>query len=110
MSDPEPINISAAVGPFEAILLDTETTTNKETPERPLEVVELAWMPLAAPGGFRSLYKPTMPCTFGATAVHHILPEELLDKPVPVARLAELTCCRPSSSAAEIIMAASQAI
>lgn len=36
--------------------------------------------------------------------------EELLDKPVPVARLAELTCCRPSSSAAEIIMAASQAI
>lgn len=80
MSDPEPINISAAVGPFEAILLDTETTTNKETPERPLEVVELAWMPLAAPGVFRSLYKPTMPCTFGATAVHHILPEELLDK------------------------------
>ena len=80
MSDPELTNFVAALGPFEAILLDTETTTNKETPERPLEVVELAWMPLAAPGGFRSLYKPTMPCTFGATAVHHILPEDLLDK------------------------------
>ena len=67
---------------YEAIILDTETTTNKETPDRPLEVVELAWMPLATPGeGFRQLYKPTMPCTFGATAVHHILPEELLDQP-----------------------------
>lgn len=80
MSDPEITNFSAALGPFEAILLDTETTTNKETPERPLEVVELAWMPLAAPGGFRSLYKPVMPCTWGATAVHHILPQDLIDK------------------------------
>ena len=83
MSDPEPTNFAAALDPFEAILLDTETTTNKETPERPLEVVELAWFPLgktAATSGFRSLYKPTMPCTFGATAVHHILPEDLLDK------------------------------
>lgn len=72
---------------FEAIILDTETTTNKETPERPLEVVELAWLPLgtaAGGGGFRQLYKPTMPCTFGATAVHHILPEELLDMPPSV--------------------------
>jgi len=66
---------------YEAIFLDTETTTNKDTPERPLEVVELAWMPLNAPGGFRQLYKPTMPCTWGATAVHHILPLELLDQP-----------------------------
>ena len=83
MSDPEPTNFASVLGPFEAILLDTETTTNKETPERPLEVVELAWFPLgktAGTGGFRSLYKPTMPCTFGATAVHHILPEDLLDK------------------------------
>jgi exodeoxyribonuclease X len=69
---------------YEAIVLDTETTTNKETPERPLEVVELAWTPLdqrSSGGGFRQLYKPTMPCTFGATAVHHILPEDLLDMP-----------------------------
>ena len=83
MSDPEMTNFASVLGPFEAILLDTETTTNKETPERPLEVVELAWFPLgktAATSGFRSLYKPTMPCTFGATAVHHILPEDLLDK------------------------------
>lgn len=70
---------------YPAIILDTETTTNKETPERPLEVIELAWQSLAAPNavvqGFRRLYKPTMPATFGATAVHHILPLELLDKP-----------------------------
>lgn len=83
MSDPEPTNFASVLGPFEAIILDTETTTNKETPERPLEVVELAWFPLgktAATSGFRSLYKPSMPCTFGATAVHHLLPEDLLDK------------------------------
>lgn len=81
MSDPQVTPLD--FGPFEAIILDTETTTNKATPERPLEVVELAWLPLgmsSVPGGFRSLYKPTMPCTWGATAVHHILPEELLDK------------------------------
>lgn len=80
MSDPELTNFGAALGPFAAIILDTETTTNKETPERPLEVVELAWLPYEGQGGFCSLYKPTMPCTWGATAVHHILPEELLDK------------------------------
>ena len=81
MSDPEMTNFGAT---FQAIFLDTETTTNKDTPERPLEVVELAWFPLGASpdlNGFRQLYKPTMPCTWGATAVHHILPEELLDKP-----------------------------
>ncbi|MCE5191509.1 MAG: 3'-5' exonuclease [Actinomycetia bacterium] len=69
-----------------AIILDTETTTNKETPERPLEVVELAWMPLREPGGKFFRYKPTMPPTFGATAVHHIL-------------MSELEGCAPSSSA-----------
>lgn len=70
---------------FEAIILDTETTTNKDTPERPLEVVELAWFPLGTTpdlGGFRQLYKPKMPCTFGATAVHHILPEDLAAAPL----------------------------
>ena len=62
---------------YTAIILDTETTTNKETPDRPLEVVELAWMPLGSPGSFCQRYKPDMPCTFGATATHHILPEDL---------------------------------
>lgn len=80
MSDPEMTNFGAALGPFEAIILDTETTTNKDTPERKLEVVELAWMPLNGPGGFRSLYKPDMPCTWGATAVHHLLPSDLEGK------------------------------
>jgi len=62
---------------FRAIILDVETTTNKATPERPLEVVELAWVPLPFEDGFVTRYKPSMPCTFGATAVHHILPEDL---------------------------------
>lgn len=68
---------------YEAVILDTETTTNKETPERPLEVVELAWFALGnlPEKGFRQLYKPTMPCTFGATTVHHILPEDLEGQP-----------------------------
>lgn len=62
-----------------AIILDTETTTNKATPERPLEVIELAWMSIS-PGDdsrFHRRYKPKMPPTFGATAVHHILMSEL---------------------------------
>jgi exodeoxyribonuclease X len=71
---------------MEAIILDTETTTNKATPERPLEVIELAWMELVGinsppQSGFHGCYRPTMPATFGATAVHHILPEDLIDKP-----------------------------
>jgi len=64
---------------LDAIILDTETTTNKDTPERPLEVIELAWLPLtsAETPAFHRRYKPTMPPTFGATAVHHILYSEL---------------------------------
>jgi len=67
---------------LDAIILDTETTTNKDTPERPLEVVELAWRyldPAAAGDCYR--YKPRLPPTFGATAVHHILMSELQDCP-----------------------------
>ena len=67
---------------LDAIILDTETTTNKDTPERPLEVVELAWRyldPSAAGDCYR--YKPRLPPTFGATAVHHILMSELQDCP-----------------------------
>jgi len=68
---------------MEAIILDTETTTNKATPERPLEVIELAWMPVYVDDGaaFARRYKPTMQATFGATAVHHILPEDLIGCP-----------------------------
>jgi exodeoxyribonuclease X len=65
-----------------ALILDTETTTNKDTPERPLEVIELGWRRyMSADPPFLRRYKPLMPATFGATAVHHILPEELLDCP-----------------------------
>lgn len=68
---------------LDAIILDTEATTNKDTPERPLEVIELAWIPLspgdALSGGFSRRYKPKLQSTFGATAVHHILPSDLAD-------------------------------
>lgn len=70
---------------LDAIILDTETTTNKDTPERPLEVIELAWIPLSPgehlSGGFARRYKPKLQATFGATAVHHILPSDLEDCP-----------------------------
>lgn len=75
---------------MDAIILDTETTTNKDTPERALEVIELAWLPYEYPStlgeGVVRRYKPRTPATFGATAVHHILPQELEG-------------CPPSSSA-----------
>lgn len=64
--------------PYTAIILDTETTTNKDTPERPLEVIELAWMPLVHElGTFERRYKPRMPPTFGAIAVHGICMTDL---------------------------------
>lgn len=61
-----------------AVILDTETTTNKDTPERPLEVIELAYRPLEAEGRAAVWrFKPTRQAAWGALAVHHILPEEL---------------------------------
>ena len=69
------------------IILDTETTTNKASPERPLEVIELAWIDAnnqAVMGQAR--FKPRMPSAFGALATHHILMEELEG-------------CRPSAEA-----------
>jgi len=64
--------------PLRAIILDTETTTNKDTPERPLEVIELAWLPLVQEySAFERRYKPKMPPTFGAIAVHGICMTDL---------------------------------
>lgn len=65
-----------------AVILDTETTTNKDTPERKLEVIELAYQEMregAVPYVYR--FKPQRPAAWGALAVHHILPEELVDCP-----------------------------
>lgn len=71
-----------------AVVLDTETTTNKDTPERKLEVIELAYQHVGSDEPcvvWR--YQPQRTTTWGALAVHNILPEEL-------------TACPPSARAA----------
>ena len=69
-----------------AVILDTETTTNKDTPERKLEVIELAFRDLGSAATVVYRYRPERASTWGALAVHNILPSELVD-------------CRPSTSA-----------
>ena len=71
-----------------AIILDTETTDKKDG-----EVIELAWaewdiLTCGMSEPVVTKYKPAKPTTWGALAVHHILPEELEG-------------CFPSSSAPE---------
>lgn len=59
-----------------AIILDTETTDKKEG-----EVIELAWADFQMPDFIGqptvTRYQPKKQTTWGALAVHHILPEEL---------------------------------
>lgn len=62
------------------LIIDTETNGRK-----PPEVIELAWLGNGLP--FEQRFKPSAPSTWGALAVHNILPEELEE-------------CPPSSSAA----------
>jgi exodeoxyribonuclease X len=72
-----------------ALIFDTETTDKKEG-----EIIEAAWLRLApvedlagstdricidVAEEFCRRYQPTKPMTFGAIAVHHILPSELDD-------------------------------
>ena len=72
--------------PPSAVVLDTETTNSKDTPERKLEVIELAYQRLGSlEGGTVLRYQPQRMTTWGALAVHNILPEELADCP-PSAR------------------------
>ena len=77
------------------LIFDSETTSKE--PDR--ELIEAAWVsiqpaedlagvnldaitrPLAVSGEFLQRYHPTKPSTFGAMAVHHILPEELEGMP-----------------------------
>lgn len=72
-----------------AIIFDTELTDRKNG-----EIIEAAWLQLAPVFGGRFdaidlhyigehsfRYKPSKPITFGAMAVHHILPEELEGMP-----------------------------
>jgi exodeoxyribonuclease X len=66
---------------MKAIILDTETT-DIEAPE----VIELAWadwdLSFTSPGsGFHGYFSPAKPSSWGALAVHHILPEELEGRP-----------------------------
>jgi exodeoxyribonuclease X len=67
--------------PLPAVVLDTETTTNKDTPERRLEVIELAFRHLGSDDTTVFRYRPERMSTWGALAVHNILPEELDDCP-----------------------------
>lgn len=63
-----------------AIFLDTETTQKTDTPECPLEVIELGWReaaPLGVSASFIRRYKPKHPPALGAVAVHGILMSEL---------------------------------
>lgn len=74
-----------------AVVLDTETTTNKDTPEHKLEVIELAYYEMGNPESGNVLrYRPERPSTWGALAVHNILPEELMDCPPAVRARADV--------------------
>lgn len=73
-------DLTAALG-TNAVILDTETTTSKATPERPLEVIELAYRNLGTRELFCQRYKPTMPPAWGALAVHGICMQELEGEP-----------------------------
>lgn len=75
---------------MQAIILDTETTD--ATDER--EMIEAAYLPIEitedsriklAGASFEQRYKPTRPISFGAMAVHHILPSDVVDCPPPSA-------------------------
>lgn len=67
-----------------ALLLDTETT-NAEAGTESCEVIELAWGEvsfvegwwLQMSGMWKERFKPKKQTSFGALAVHHILPSEL---------------------------------
>ena len=60
-----------------AVILDTETTAAKETPERKIEVIELAYREVVSRDLYVQRYKPQMPPMWGALAVHGITMEEL---------------------------------
>lgn len=62
-----------------AVILDTETTAAKETPERKIEVIELAYRDVHSRELFHRRYKPQMPPQWGALAVHGITMVELND-------------------------------
>ncbi len=60
-----------------AVILDTETTAAKETPERKIEVIELAYRDVHTRELFVQRYKPEMPSMWGALAIHGITMQEL---------------------------------
>ena len=69
-----------------AVILDTETTAAKETPERRIEVIELAYRDIHSRELFLRRYKPLLSPQWGALAVHGIT-------------MVELEGCPPSSDA-----------
>ena len=60
-----------------AVILDTETTAAKETPERRIEVIELAYRDIHSRELFLRRYKPLLSPQWGALAVHGITMVEL---------------------------------
>lgn len=75
------------MAPYEAIIIDTETTDT--TPD--LQVAELAWQKfdfseLFVPERGRMTFKLSKPMSWGALATHHILPEDLADATMPAER------------------------
>ena len=65
----------------QCVILDTETTGFRGEDGTPAECVELAYRNIWSRELFLQRYKPSRPMQWGAIAVHHIMPEELLDCP-----------------------------
>lgn len=74
--------MTSSLPQIQAILLDTEGTSNKNP-----EVIELGYITLTSPQEltilteFNQRYKPAGKITLGALATHHILDEDLQDFP-----------------------------
>lgn len=60
-----------------ALFLDTETTRHKEMDGLPVEVIELAQTWIGDPAIEVRRFRPRHGMSFGALAVHHILPSDL---------------------------------
>lgn len=71
-----------------AIIFDTETTGTDDTKDQIIEAAWLTMPPLdqindlsAPPGEYLQRFKPSVPITYGAQAVHHIIHQDLVGCP-----------------------------
>lgn len=65
---------------MKAYIIDTETSNADDT----AEIIEAAWIDLDDDSEYCERFTPTGPISFGAMAVHHIMPQDLIT-------------CRPSA-------------